>query len=134
MEHKKVQPACVFADLCCPGNRCRDFSFLHFFSPSRSPSRHYPYRSPPQLPTPPLHYTPLHAAAACFAVSSPTTCRIVQSHTGVTTRTHTHTYTYTLCTHFPIYCSHFTMSQDRVTESSATQPHTRKQHEECDQR
>lgn len=46
-------PTCLcFADLCCPGNRCRDFPFLHFFSPL-----HYPYHSPPQPPTPPLHST-----------------------------------------------------------------------------
>lgn len=48
-------PTCLcFTDLCCPGNRCRDFPFLHFFS-----SVHYPYRTPHHhcCQTPPLHST-----------------------------------------------------------------------------
>lgn len=60
-------PTCLcFSDLCCPGNRCWDFPFLHF-------SLHYPYQPPPPPPPPPLR--------TAAASSSPTTCRIVQSHT-----------------------------------------------------
>lgn len=95
-------PTCLcFSDLCCPGNRCREFPFLHFFfflyTIHIAPHHHHQRRRHHHL------YTP-HAAAAAAAASSPTTCRIVQSHT--------HTHTLTLYTQFPIYCSHFTMSQD----------------------
>ena len=89
-------PTCLcFSDLCCPGNRCREFPFLHFFfflyTIHITPHHHHHQRR--------RHhhlYTPHAAAAAAVAAaSSPTTCRIVQSHT----HTHTHTHTHSRFTH-----------------------------------
>lgn len=95
-------PTCLcFADLCCPGNRCRDFPFLHFFS---------------------LYTLSISLPTATTANTNSTRCCCLPDcflphdlpHSTVTyTRTHT------LCTQFPIHCSHLTMSQDRVTDSSA---------------
>lgn len=73
-------PTCLcFTDLCCPGNRCRDFPFLHFFS-----SVHYPYRTPHHhcCQTPPLHST-----RGCFLPHDLPHSTISHTHTG----RHTHT-------------------------------------------
>lgn len=79
-------PTCLcFADLCCPGNRCRDFPFLHFFFLSL----HYPYHSPPTLPTPPLHSTHTLLLLLCFLPHDLPHSMITQ----------THTHRHTLCTH-----------------------------------
>ena len=88
-------PTCLcFSDLCCPGNRCREFPFLLFFFFSL----HYPYHSPPPPPKPPPPPPPpLHSTCCCCCC-----CFLPHDlpHSTIThTLTHTHTHTHTHALH-----------------------------------